>query len=97
MAITVLQAGEGSLMKRKITLKTPNSKRPLFTDERILFQLSPKDLEKSQARKDLEKRIKDCPHMSKPDAPNATVWRDSKGRWIFEVYTPIKKDGEDGQ
>ena len=77
-------------MKRTIKLKTPDSVRPLFTDERIVYQLSPKDLKAHLARKKLEQKVADANHMSKPDAENATVFRDSEGRWIFEVYTPIK-------
>ena len=43
------------------------------------------DLDKN--RKELEKKIADANHMSKPDAENAIVVRDADGRWIFEIYT----------
>jgi len=38
-------------------------------------------------RTELEKKIADAKHMSKPDAANAVVVRDATGRWIFEIYT----------
>jgi hypothetical protein len=37
-------------------------------------------------RIELERRIAEASHMSKPDAENALVIRDADGRWIFEVY-----------
>ena len=40
-----------------------------------------------QNRKELEKKVADAKHMSKPDAGNTTVVRDADGRWIFEIYT----------
>ena len=40
-----------------------------------------------QNREELEKKIADAKHMSKPDAENAIVVRDAAGRWIFEIYT----------
>ena len=38
-------------------------------------------------RKELEKKVADAKHMSKPDAENAVVLRDATGRWICEIYT----------
>lgn len=38
-------------------------------------------------REELEKKIADAKHMSKPDAENAVVLRDATGRWICEIYT----------
>lgn len=38
-------------------------------------------------RKELEKKITEAKHMSKPGAENATVVYDKDGRWIFEIYT----------
>ena len=38
-------------------------------------------------REELEKKITDAKHMSKPNAENAIVVRDANGRWIFEMYT----------
>lgn len=46
-------------------------------------------------RKELEKKISDAKHLSKPDAENAIVLRDSTGRWVCEIYTAghsIKND-----
>ncbi len=40
-----------------------------------------------QNRQELEKKVADAKHMSKPDAENAIVIRDADGRWIFEMYT----------
>ncbi len=40
-----------------------------------------------QNREELEKKIADAKHMSKPDADNVVVVRDADGRWIFEIYT----------
>jgi hypothetical protein len=40
-----------------------------------------------QNREELEKKIADARHMSKPNAENAMVVRDADGRWIFELYT----------
>ena len=40
-----------------------------------------------QKREELEKKIADAKHMSKPDAENAVVVRSANGRWIFEMYT----------
>lgn len=36
---------------------------------------------------DLKERIRNAPHMSKPDEA-ALVFYDSTGRWIFEMYCP---------
>jgi hypothetical protein len=36
---------------------------------------------------DLEKKIANAVHQSKPDAENAVVVYDRNGRWIFEIYT----------
>jgi len=38
-------------------------------------------------REELEKKVAEAKHMSKPDAENAVVLRDSTGRWICEIYT----------
>lgn len=38
-------------------------------------------------REELEKKVADAQHMSKPDADNVIVVRDATGRWIFEIYT----------
>ena len=35
---------------------------------------------------ELERKIAEARHMSKPGAENALVIRDANGRWIFEVY-----------
>ena len=46
-------------------------------------------------RKELEKKISDAKHLSKPNAENAIVLRDSTGRWLCEIYTvghSIKSD-----
>ena len=43
--------------------------------------------DRNQDRKELEKKVADAKHMSKPDAENAMVIRDAEGRWIFELYT----------
>ena len=40
-----------------------------------------------QNRKELEKKVADAKHMSKPNAENAIVVLDADGRWIFEMYT----------
>jgi hypothetical protein len=39
-----------------------------------------------QNRRELESKIADAKHMSKPDAENTIVVRDASGRWIFEFY-----------
>ena len=39
-----------------------------------------------QNRRELEKKVADAKHMSKPDAENTIVVRDASGRWIFEFY-----------
>lgn len=33
-------------------------------------------------------RIRAAKHQRKPDAPNTTVFRDHRGNWLFEVYSP---------
>ena len=71
-------------MTRKITLKTPDSDRPLEDGVIVRPVLTLKDLEQ---REDLERKISESNHMSKPDADNATVVYDKDGRWIFEMYT----------
>jgi hypothetical protein len=43
--------------------------------------------DRNQDRKELENKIADAKHMSKPDAENAIVIRDADGRWIYEIYT----------
>jgi len=43
--------------------------------------------ELDQNREELEKKIADAKHISKPNAENAVVVRDADGRWIFELYT----------
>ena len=40
-------------------------------------------------RQALESKIAAAKYMSKPDAENAMVVRDAKGRWIFEVYLAV--------
>ena len=42
---------------------------------------------KPTKRKELEQKITEAKHMSKPDAENAVVVRDASGRWICEIYT----------
>lgn len=47
------------------------------------------------SRKKLEKKISNAKHLSKPDAKNTIVLRDSTGRWVCEIYTAghsIKSD-----
>jgi hypothetical protein len=39
-----------------------------------------------QNRQELENKIADAKHMSKPDAEDTIVVRDANGRWIFEFY-----------
>ena len=39
-----------------------------------------------QNRQELENKIADANHMSKPDAEETIVVRDASGRWIFEFY-----------
>lgn len=38
-------------------------------------------------REEIKKKIANAKHMSKPNAKNAVVMRDTAGRWIFEIYT----------
>jgi len=38
-------------------------------------------------RKELERKIADSNHMSKPDAENVIVLYDRDGRWILEICT----------
>ena len=38
-------------------------------------------------REELEKKVANAKHMSKPNADNVTVVPDADGRWIFEIYT----------
>jgi len=38
-------------------------------------------------RRELEKKIADSNHMSKPDAENVVVLYDRTGRWILEICT----------
>jgi len=38
-------------------------------------------------REALEKKVARAKHMGKPDAENASTFRDVTGRWIFELYT----------
>jgi hypothetical protein len=40
-----------------------------------------------QNRDELEKKVANAKHMSKPDAEHAVVVRDADGRWLFEIYT----------
>jgi hypothetical protein len=40
-----------------------------------------------QNREELEKKVANAKHMSKPNADNAVVVRDADGRWLFEIYT----------
>jgi len=40
-----------------------------------------------QNREELEKKVANAKHMSKPDADNAVVVRDPDGRCLFEIYT----------
>ena len=42
---------------------------------------------KSASRLELEKKVADANHMSKPDSENMVVVFDADGRWIFEIYT----------
>jgi hypothetical protein len=39
-----------------------------------------------QNRRELERKVADAKHMSKPDAEDTIVVRDANGRWIFEFY-----------
>ena len=38
-------------------------------------------------QRDLQQKITDAKHLSKPDAKNAIVVRSASGRWLFEIYT----------
>ncbi len=42
--------------------------------------------ETDQNRRELENKVADANHMSKPDADDTVVVRDANGRWIFEFY-----------
>lgn len=43
--------------------------------------------EKVSHLRELEKKIADAKHLSKPGANNAIVVRSASGRWLFEIYT----------
>ena len=43
-------------------------------------------------RLQIEAKVSEAKHMSKPDAGNTIVFYDTTGRWVFEVYQPNESD-----
>ena len=43
--------------------------------------------DKVSHRRELEKKIANAKHLSKPGAKNSIVVRSASGRWLFEIYT----------